>query len=104
MRPEMPFILVAFPFACDAEGLARAGAGPDFDVARELRELKGQFPAGDAGEEVGAAVGAQEGVPDVDGLDVTGVDNAVGDEALVAQVAEPLGGVGVELVVVGQHA
>jgi hypothetical protein len=50
--PEVPFVICAFAFACDAERLAGAGASPDGPVCGPSSESEGETPPADSAEEV----------------------------------------------------
>lgn len=83
----------------DAEGLARAGAGPDRSVVWPGGEAEGVGPDSDPREEVTLGEPPEVGWSDViyaPLVDFAGSDVAGGD-----QVAQPLGGEGIDLVVVG---
>lgn len=96
--PQMPRIVCTGSFAGDRERLARAGAGPDFTVVGPSGEAGGVGPSADAGEEMALGVSSQVFGPDIH--DAPLVHVAVGDQPGRDQVAQPLRGVGVKLVVV----
>jgi hypothetical protein len=51
-RPKVPLVSKPLSFACLAERLARAGAGPDGPVVRPAGQAQGVGPCSDAGEEM----------------------------------------------------
>jgi hypothetical protein len=51
----MPFVVERFPFTGRAEGLAGAGACPDFAVVGPSGETQGMAPDADSGEKVALA-------------------------------------------------
>jgi hypothetical protein len=55
----VPLVSKPLAFACRAERLARAAAGPDFLLNGPARLLKRVTPDSDAGEEVGLGVAAK---------------------------------------------
>lgn len=94
----MPFVRGAGAFAGDRERLARAGSRPQLPFFRPAGEARCETPSTDSGEEV-----ALHEAFEVFGLDISDaprVDEAVGKMPGSDQVAEPLRGVGLELVVV----
>ena len=54
--PKMPFVVERFAFAGRTEGLAGAGACPDFAVVGPSGETEGVGPDTDSGEEVALSV------------------------------------------------
>jgi hypothetical protein len=99
LGPEMARVRFAFAFAGDAEGLARAGSGPDRLVVWPTGESKSDRPATDTGEEVMLRVPvevARPNVCDATLVDVSGRDGSGSDE-----IPEPGCRVGIELIVVG---
>jgi len=84
-----------------AEWLAGARACPNRSVIGPSGEPQGVTPPADAGEEVALRVAAQVVGLDIDDgslVDITGRDVSGADE-----VAQPLSGIGVDLVVVGKR-
>jgi hypothetical protein len=81
----------ALPLADDTERLAGAGARPDLAVGRPAGEFEGVLPAGDPGEEGAVSVSHKVIWLDID--DTPGVHGGGRVE-----IAEPLSGVGVDLV------
>ena len=99
IRPEMARIIESFAFAGGAERLAGATSCPNRSVIGPSGEPQGEAPSADAGEEVALRVPAQIIGTHVDDgalVNVSGRDVPGGDE-----VAEPLRGIRVDLVVVG---
>ncbi len=97
--PKVPLVSKPSAFACRAERLARAGAGPRRTLVAPSGPAKGMGPHADAGEEVALRVSGEVRRLDVD--DRTLVDVARRDMAGCDEVAEPLRGIGIDLVVVG---
>ncbi|MCY1542796.1 hypothetical protein D9M68_785630 [compost metagenome] len=100
--PEVPLVSKPKSFACLAERLARTGTGPNRSTIWPAGATKGEGPDTDPGEEMALGVGAQ--VIGVHVLDRSFVHVARRDVPGGDQVAEPLRGIGVVLVVVGAHA
>jgi hypothetical protein len=84
------------------EGLAGTRACPNRSVVGPSGEPEGVGPSGNAGEEV--ALGVATEVVGLDLEDASLVNVAGGDVSSVDKVAEPLGGVWVDFIVVGFHA
>jgi hypothetical protein len=82
------------------EGLAGATARPNRSVA-PAGELEGERPSADAGEEVALLVTIQVRSGHV--LDVSGIDESIGDLSSLHQLSEPCRSKGVVLVVVDAH-
>ena len=102
VRPKVTRVFRAMPFAGDRKGLAGAGAGPDGEVVGHAGEAEGERPAADAGEEV--TLGVSQKVSWLDKADVAGIDVSGGEVAGIDEGADPGGGFGVMLVVVGHGA
>jgi hypothetical protein len=66
VRPQMAAIVEAASAPGCAEGLAGAGAGPDFPVVRPPGEPEGVGPDPDAGEEVALPVASEVVGPNID--------------------------------------
>jgi len=98
-RPQMPLISKPKLRASLAERLARTGTRPNRSIIWPAGSAKGERPDADTGEEV--ALGVRAEVIGVHVLYGSFVDVARRDVPGGNQVAEPLGGVGVVLVVVG---
>lgn len=81
----------------DAEGLARAGPGPDGLALGPPGHAEGEGPAPDPGE--GVELTDPGEVDGAEVADVAPVDGAPGEVAGGDEVPEPLGGVGIPLVV-----
>lgn len=102
LRPEVPVVVEAFSLSCGAERLAGAGAGPDGPVVGPSGETKGVGPDADSGEEVALSVTVEvrsSHVPNGSFIDISVSDQFIGD-----QIAQPLRGVGVYLVIVRNHS
>lgn len=99
--PEVPLISKPKSFACLAERLARTGTGPNRSVIWEPGAAKGERPNSDPGEEVTLRESAQIAWMDI--FDTPFIHDAWRDVAGLYQVSQPLGGVGVELVIVSGH-
>ena len=78
-----------------------ATPSPDLALERPPGELEGEGPSADPGEKV--ALGVTDEVIGLYLHDATGVDVAIGNEAVGDEFAQPRSGEGVELVVVDAH-
>lgn len=101
-RPEVPLVSKPCAFACRAERLARATAGPDGAVIGPTGAAQGVGPDANAGEEVALSKPGKVSCNDI--LDAPFIHMAVGDVPATDQFAQPRRGLGVDLVVVGSHA
>lgn len=99
--PEVPLVSKPAAFACRAERLARAGAGPDWLVVSPSGASQGVGPDADPGEEVDLDELPQ--VFRVKVFDAPLVHNAGGDMPLLDQLAQPRGGLRVNLVIQRGH-
>lgn len=97
--PEMALVIKPKSFACRGERLARTGTRPNRSIIWPSGTAKGERPDADAGEEVALSVGLE--VIGVYVLDRAFIDVAGRDMPGSDQVAQPLGGVGFDFVVVG---
>lgn len=97
--PKVPLIVKPISAACRAERLARATACPNRPIVRPSSQSKGEAPRADPGEEMALCVSAQIGGVHV--LDVALIYVSVSDQPGGDQVAQPLGGEWLDLVVVG---
>jgi hypothetical protein len=96
--PQVPIVSLGFSLTRDGERLARRGSGPELSIVGPPSKSGCEGPAADAGEEMALPVSGE-----VIGLNIgnaPGVDVAGGDQPRGNQVAQPLRGVGVELVVI----
>ena len=93
----MPLIVKPSAFTCRGERLARAATSPHGSITRPSGKGQGVGPSCDASKEMTLGVGSELIRGDV--LNAAFVDDAGGDVAGCDQVAEPLRGVGVDLVV-----
>ncbi len=97
--PKVPLVISPAAFTCRAERLARAGAGPDGAVVGPSGAAEGMGPDADPGEEVALRESVEvigRNILDRAGINLAGRDLAGGD-----QRAQPFGGAGVILIVVG---
>lgn len=94
----MPLVSKPAAAACRAERLTGAGSGPDRPIAWPDCPPERESPAADPGEKVALPVLIEVGgehVPDIPLVDISG-----GNKAICHEIAEPLRGMGVHLVVV----
>jgi hypothetical protein len=98
-RPEVPLVIKRKSFACRAERLARTGTGPNRSIVGPTCASECQRPDADSGEEVALCVASEVVRSNI--LNVSLVDVARSNVASRNQIAQPLGGVWVDLVVVG---
>lgn len=96
----MPLVSKPSAFTCRAERLARAAGGPDGAAVGPASASQGEGPDTDSGEEMALGESAQIVRGDI--FNASFVHDARRDVAGVDEVAQPLGGVGIELVVVGE--
>lgn len=99
--PQVPLVIKPSSLACRAERLARTGTSPNRSIICPSRRPQGMGPDADAGEEVALRESAQ--VAGVDILNTPFIHISRRDVAGFNQVAQPLGGCRVNLVVVGGH-
>jgi hypothetical protein len=96
--PEVALVVEAAPLAGGAEGLTRAAPGPDLPVVGPPGEAEGEAPPADSCEKM-ALVEAEE----INGVDLRNgsfVDMSIADVPRADKVAQPLGCVWVEFVIV----
>jgi hypothetical protein len=99
MRPKVPVIVEALARAGEAKGLAGATSCPNRSIVGPAGEPQGIGPSADACEKVALGIAGEVAgahVNDASLVNVSRRDCAGGDE-----VAEPLSGIGINLVVVG---
>ena len=101
VRPQVPLVSLPASCACRAVRLARARAGPDGPVVGPPSESERVGPDADPGEEVALGKSGKLGWCDI--ANVPFIDDTGGDLPGVDQVAQPLGGEWVNLVVIGGH-
>jgi hypothetical protein len=101
VRPEVPLVIKPSSRACRAERLARTGTSPNRSIIGPAGAAKGVGPNADAGEEMALGVGLE--VIRMNILDRAFVYVARRDVASGNEVAEPLRGVWVDLVVIRSH-
>lgn len=97
----MPIVGLAFTFTGNAERLAGTTSGPQGSLVRPPSESSGIRPSSNASEEMTLGVSsefARSDIHDAPFVDIAPSDVPCGDE-----VAQPLRGVRVDLVVVGDH-
>jgi hypothetical protein len=94
----VPLVIKPCACACRAERLARATAGPYRNVICPSCSTKSEGPGANAGEEV--ALGIAGEILWLEVADVSVIDVTWCNVALVYQPAKPLGGVGLDLVVI----
>jgi len=100
-RPQVAFVIGRLTRSGGAERLAGATSCPNRSVVGPSSEPERVGPAADPGEEMGLLVSRQVAGPHVNDASLVNVsrcDVSSGDE-----VAEPLGGIGIDLVVIGGH-
>jgi hypothetical protein len=97
----VPVVLATSSFAGGAEGLAGAGACPNRSRIGPSGDAQGEAKPSDAGEEVALGIAPQIFGPNID--DASLVDVADGNVSSGDEVAEPLCGIGVNLVVISGH-
>lgn len=100
-RPKVSWVRKPSSSACRAERLARTGTGPNRSIIWPAGATKREGPDADACEEVALRETAQ--IAWVDILDTPFIHDAWRYMAGLYQVAQPLGGVWVNLVVIGEH-
>jgi hypothetical protein len=98
-RPQVPLVSKPRAAACRAERLARAAAGPHGPGVVPPGASQSVGPDADPGEEVALRIPVEVAGSHV--ADVTLVDDSVGDVSCGDEIAEPLRGIGIDLVVVG---
>lgn len=94
----MPLVIKPIAFACLGERLAGATSGPDGAIVGPAGGAEGVGPSADTGKEVALNVSRQvtgRNVSDVALVNVAGRKKSICNE-----VAEPSGGMGINLVVV----
>lgn len=100
-RPEVPLVSKPCSLACAAERLARAGPGPDRPVVWPPRLPERIGPDPDPGEEVALREPFEFARSDIKNTPL--VNFTVGYEAGSYQVAQPLGCIRIDLVIVRRH-
>jgi hypothetical protein len=99
--PKVALVADTFLLSCDGKRLAGAASSPNRSVVGPSSEPECVGPSADAGEEVAVGVTAQivgAYIDDASLVNVTWRDMSGSNE-----VSEPLGGIGIVLVVVGAH-
>ena len=102
LRPEVPVVGKSCALSGGAEGLTGAGAGPDGPVVGPSGETEGVGPDADPSKEVALGVAVEvrsSHVPNGSFIDISVSDQFIGD-----QIAQPLRGVRVYLVIVRNHS
>jgi hypothetical protein len=100
--PKVPDIIKPFSFACRAERLAWAGAGPHRPVVGPSGAAQGVGPDANSCEEVALSKSSKFGWNDIP--DIPLVDLAWRNRTALNQVPNPLCGVRIVLIIVGVHA
>jgi len=100
-RPQVAFVIGRLARTGGAKGLAGTRACPNRSVVGPSGETEGNGPSADASEEMGLDVASEVVGPHVN--DVSFVNVASGDVSGGDEVAEPLRGIGVDLVVISGH-
>ena len=100
-RPEMAFVVEALVRAGVREGLAWAGPRPDGAIVRPASLPEREAPAADAGEEVDLGVWFEVIRGKV--TNIAGVDHAGRDVPALDQIAQPLCGIRVDLIIERLH-
>jgi hypothetical protein len=95
-------VIGCLAFAGGTEWLAGTGASPNRSAIGPSGESESDGPSADASEKVALGITSQIVWPHVG--DASLVDFAWGDEPCADEIAEPLGGIGIDLVVIGGHA
>lgn len=101
-RPQVTFVIGRLARACDGEWLTRARACPNRSVVWPACNSERDRPSSDASEEMGLCVAAEVVGPHVN--DASLVNVSWGDVPFFNEVAEPLRGIRINLVVVGGHS
>jgi hypothetical protein len=101
-RPEMPLVSSPRSFACRAERLARAGAGPDRPFIGPSGAAQGVGPGADPGEEVALGVSHKFVWPNV--LDGSLIDYPVRYRSRFYQFPEPCCFFAVDLVIIDHRS
>ncbi|PVX77211.1 hypothetical protein C7402_115270, partial [Paraburkholderia unamae] len=101
-RPEVSRVIKPKSFACDGERLTRTGTGPNRSVVRPPGNSKRARPSSKAGEEMALCVSAKVIRSDI--FNAPFINVAGSDVPGSYQVAQPLRGVGFDLVVIRGHA
>jgi len=97
--PEVPLVSKPLSFACRAERLAWAGSAPSRSFVGPSCGAHGEGPPSDPGEEMALGVSHKVGWLDI--FDAPFVHVAGRDHPLGYKLPKPLGGGGVDLVVIG---
>lgn len=99
--PQVPLVIKPAAFACRAERLAGAGAGPDGLVVGPSGFTQGKAPDSNAGEEMALNKSGKFGRVDI--FNAPFVDFARSDQPVSDEFAQPCRGEWVVFVVVGAH-
>jgi hypothetical protein len=99
--PQVPLVIKPSAFACRAERLARTGTSPNGSVVAPSGRSQGMAPNANTGKKV--ALGETAQVAWVDIFNTPFVNIAGRDVPGINQVAQPLGGSRVNLVVISRH-
>jgi hypothetical protein len=99
--PKVPLVSKPSARACRAERLAGATSCPDRPIIRPSGATQSQRPDANSSEEVALCISHKLIWLDV--LNAALINYSGGDMARFDQVAQPVGGVWVNLVVIGRH-
>jgi hypothetical protein len=100
-RPQVALVIGRLPFAGGREGLAGAGACPNRSVIRESGESEGERPARNACKKMALGVSPEIVGPYVKNTSLVHI--AGGNVSGGNEIAEPLCGIWIDLVVVGSR-
>lgn len=100
--PEVPLVSKPSSLACRAERLARTGTGPNRSIVAPTGTPERKGPHADAGKKMALGEVLQVGWVYI--FNTPGVNHAVGNVPGCDQVAQPLGCIRVDFVVIGAHA
>jgi hypothetical protein len=101
MRPKVPLVIKPSSRACRGERLARAGTSPNRSVIGPAGAAQGQAPDPDSGEKMALLESAQVGGVNI--FNAPFVHHTRRDVPGVNEVAQPLGRIRIDLVVVNGH-
>ena len=99
LADEVPLVSKPSSFTCRAERLARTGCGPDRSAVRPAGPSQRVAPHTDAGEEVALGVSGEITWSNIFNTPIINISG--GNQPGLNEVAQPLRGARVELVVVG---
>ena len=97
----MPLVSKRRSFACRAERLARTGSGPNRSIVWPSGFAQGVRPDANAGEKMALRESCKVAWQDI--LDISFVNNSVGNMPCLYEFAQPCSGVLVDFVVIRSH-